>query len=72
MDYPSPENNVEFSFRVRTPYKNVKVVLKDGERVIRELKKPALLPAEMEKVILPGKTLAEIREGLNISIEEAQ
>ena len=70
VDYPSDDDKVEFSFRVRTPYKNASIVIKDDEKEIRLLKKPALLPAEMEKVILTNDILKDIVGTLTISIEE--
>ena len=71
VDYPSEDATVEFSFRVRTPYKNAKIVVKDGDTVIREIKKPALLPAEMEKVVLPNNILVNIKNDLTIEVKEA-
>ena len=61
----SEDETVEFSFRVRTPYKNATVVVKNGEEVKR-IKKLALLPAEMEKVILPKEVLTTIQNELVI------
>jgi NADPH-dependent 2,4-dienoyl-CoA reductase/sulfur reductase-like enzyme len=72
VDYPKEDPTVEFSFRVRTPYKNAKIVVRDGDTVLKEIKKPALLPAEMEKVILPNNILANIRNELTIEVKEAE
>ena len=70
VDYPSFDETVEFSFRVRTPYKNVSIVVKDGDTEIKRIKKLALLPAEMEKVILDKETLTNIKNELVIEVEE--
>ncbi|MBR2825560.1 MAG: FAD-dependent oxidoreductase [Solobacterium sp.] len=72
VDYPSEDESVEFSFRVRTPYKNATVVVKNGEEEVKRIKKLALLPAEMEKVILPKEVLTTIQNELVIEIEEGQ
>lgn len=55
------ENNLEIFMRVRNVYKNMKLQIKDGDKVIINLKKPHLAPGEMEKVIVPNKILKEIK-----------
>lgn len=72
VDYPNEDESVEFSFRVRTPYKNASIVVKNGDEIIKNIKKPALLPAEMEKVILPKDVLTQIKDELTIEVEEGQ
>ena len=71
VDYPNEDESVEFSFRVRTPYKNATVVVKNGNEEVKRIKKLALLPAEMEKVILPKEVLTAIHDELIIEVEEA-
>ena len=70
VDYPQDDDTVEFSFRVRTPYKNASVVVKSDGNEIKRIKKPALLPAEMEKVLLANDVLKDIKEELTIEVEE--
>ena len=55
------ENNLEIFMRVRNVYKNMKLQIKDGDKIIINLKKPHLAPGEMEKVIVPNKILKEIK-----------
>ena len=70
VDYPSEDESVEFSFRVRSPY-NASIVVKNGNEEVKRIKKLALLPAEMEKVILPKEVLTTIHDELVIEVEEA-
>lgn len=71
VDYPSSDDSVEFSFRVRTPYKDASIVVSSNGKEIKRMKKPTLLPAEMEKVILPKDILQTIQNELTIEVEEA-
>ncbi len=51
------EEKIEFKFRVIANYKKATIrILKDGE-ILKEIKKPHLAPAEMEKIILKKSEL---------------
>ena len=71
VDYPGKDKTVEFSFRVKAPCSDAKIVVSCGDTVIKTVKKQRLLPAEMEKVILPASALTEVKGELNFRIEEA-
>ena len=59
-------------FRVADVYRNVAVVVRDGERVIMKRKKQKLAPGEMETVKLSRDALTALDGGvISISIEEA-
>ena len=45
-------NETKVSFRVTKPYKSVVLNVKQGEKVIKSIKKQYMLPAEMENVII--------------------
>ena len=45
-------NGVKINFRVTQPYKDVYLVIKQGDNVLKKVKKPYLVPAEMENVII--------------------
>ncbi|MBR2066662.1 MAG: FAD-dependent oxidoreductase, partial [Solobacterium sp.] len=70
VDYPKEDESVEFSFRVRSPYKNASIVIKADGQEIKRIKKLALLPAEMEKVTLTKENLCAIQNELSFEIEE--
>ena len=53
----SEPKNTKVYYRVGGIYKNIKIVVKDGERVVFEKKKQKVAPAEMETVLLTAKAL---------------
>ena len=67
----SPEKTKVY-FRVANVYRDVKIVVRDGERVILEKKKQKVAPGEMETVLLSEKTLSECKPDttLTFSLEE--
>ncbi len=57
-------------FRVADVYRDAKIVVKDGNKVIIEKKKQKLAPGEMETVALKAELLASIESGnISFSIE---
>ncbi len=57
-------------FRVADVYRDAKIVVKDGDKVILEKKKQKLAPGEMETVALKADLLAKIESGnIRFSIE---
>lgn len=70
--YIRPENvekQVELYMRVTNIYKNVRLVVRAGETVIKEVKRLHVTPGEMETVKVAAKELAGISE-LSVSVEE--
>lgn len=65
------EKNLEVFFRVGDVFKNVNLIVKDGENPILTLKKPHLAPGEMEKINIPFSLLKDIKnKELTFSIED--
>ena len=62
------EKDVKVYFRVADVYRNVKIVVKSGDKVILETKKAKVAPGEMEAITLKEKTLNDIEE-LSFSLE---
>ena len=58
---------IEVLFRVRAVLNNATVVVKAGDKVLMSKKHEQMLPAEMEKLIIPKKML-EMAEGKDIEI----
>ena len=57
-------------FRVADVYRDAKIVVRDGDKVVISKKKQKLAPAEMEKVELSAEVIASLSgEGLSFSIE---
>ena len=75
MRYTVPQilteaKNTDVYFRVADVYRDAKIVVRDGERVIISKKKQKLAPAEMEKVELTAEMISALSgEGLSFSIE---
>ena len=54
------QNDVTVYFRVADVYRNVRIVVKDGEKVIINKKKQKVAPGEMETVTLTKAMLASL------------
>ena len=54
-------------FRVANVYRDVKIVVNEGERVILEKKKQKVAPGEMETVILTADMLTACKDGATIT-----
>ena len=65
--------NTKVYFRVGGVYKDVKIQLKHGDKVLLEKKKQKVAPGEMETITLTAKLLSECGDGadLTLGIEEA-
>jgi NADPH-dependent 2,4-dienoyl-CoA reductase/sulfur reductase-like enzyme len=62
--------NTSVYFRVADVYRDAKIVVRDGDRVLISKKKQKLAPAEMEKVELTSELISSLSgEGLSFSIE---
>jgi pyruvate/2-oxoglutarate dehydrogenase complex dihydrolipoamide dehydrogenase (E3) component len=55
--YLNSSDTVKINFRVQKPLKNITLVIKQNDKVIKETKKSYLIPAEMESVVLNKKDL---------------
>ena len=62
------KKNVTVYFRVADVYRDVRIVVKDGENVIINKKKQKVAPGEMETVTLTEKMLGDIK-GDKLSFE---
>ena len=74
--YTVPQNITEMTdttvyFRVADVYRDKKIVVRDGERVLLSKKKQKLAPGEMETVKLTAEQLSSVESGaLRFSIED--
>lgn len=60
---------VTFAFRVKKPIKKGTILIKDGDKVLKRVVKPILIPSEMEKVVLKDVDFNLINE-ISVSVEE--
>ena len=66
--------NTKVYFRVANVYRDVKIVVKEGDRIILEKKKQKVAPGEMETILLTEKMLCECADNATItfSLEDAK
>ncbi|NLY81877.1 MAG: FAD-dependent oxidoreductase [Clostridiales bacterium] len=63
-------SDIELKFRVRKPASNVRIILEDSEgNVLVNRKKWAVSPSEMEKVMIKGKMLEDIKGNLTLRLK---
>ena len=58
---------IKISFRVTKPFKDVKLNIYQGDKLIKRLPKPYLVPAEMENILL-DKALIENEEDIKVEV----
>lgn len=59
-------------FRVRKPLHNITIEILKGDTVLRKIKKDAVLPSEMEQVIVAGSKISEIAGEIVVRVRENQ
>ncbi len=60
---------VKLFFRVTGAYKNAKIVLKCGDKVLMEKTKKIVVPGEMENAIVPISLLKDVKSDVILSVE---
>lgn len=60
MMYFNDDSTFKVNFRVNKPYKDVELVIKQKDRVIKKQKKVYLIPAEMESIVLQKKDITSL------------
>ncbi|ASS37356.1 NAD(P)/FAD-dependent oxidoreductase [Mogibacterium pumilum] len=61
---------VTFYFRVRKPMSDIEIEILKGDKLLRTIHKDAVIPSEMEQVVIAGKHLEEADGNLTIQIKE--
>lgn len=64
-----PQKDVTLCFRPKEPTKQVEIIIRDGERIIKTLKKRYLLPAEMERIKLRQEELKDLNDTLVVEVK---
>lgn len=60
------DKTVKLKFRMRRPFKNVKILIKSGDEILMTLPKTQLLPAEMEMIQIPLSILQKVNDKLTL------
>lgn len=64
------KDQLSFKFRVRKPYKDVNIFIKEGDKVIKKIFKPAIIPSEMEIVKLDKSLFLKEANEISVYVEE--
>lgn len=64
------KDSLSFKFRVRKPFKDVNIYIKEGDKVIKKLFKPAIIPSEMEIVKLNKDLFGKTSTEISVYVEE--
>ena len=64
------KDKVSFKFRLRKPYKDVDIYIKEGDKVIKKIFKPAIIPSEMEIVKLDKSLFSKESNEISVYVEE--
>lgn len=64
------QNKLEIFMRVNNIYKNKKIVVREGDKIIGSFKRNHLAPGEMEKILLPEILLKKISKDILIELQE--
>jgi hypothetical protein len=67
--YINNEQTFKLNFRVNKPYKDVELIIKQKDKVIKKQKKAYLIPAEMESIILLKKDVISL-DDITIEVVE--
>ncbi len=63
------EKFVKLFFRVTGSYKNAKITLKSGDKVLLEKTKKIVVPGEMENIIVPINLIKDVKDDIILSVE---
>lgn len=73
FEIESLDGNLNVFMRVRNVFKNKQIVVKDEEgSVIQSFKKPHVVPAEMERIIILKDKLKNAKGAITISLEDGE
>ena len=64
------KDKLSFKFRVKKPFKDVNIYIKEGEKVIKKIFKPAIIPSEMEIVKLDKSLFSKESNEISVYVEE--
>ncbi len=62
--------NVTLYFRVTSVFKNCKIIVKDSEKSLVEIKKRVVVPGEMERVVLTQEKIKNAQGSITVCLEE--
>lgn len=69
IDTEAMEESLEIKLRVKNNARNVRLVLRNGDNVVKEMKKLRIAPSEMEKFEVKRTELSGLKGGFVLSVE---
>ena len=63
------EKFVKLFFRVTGSYKNAKITIKSGDKILLEKTKKIVVPGEMENIVVPINLIKEVKDDIILSVE---
>jgi thioredoxin reductase len=72
LSMDNAEDTLTFKFRVRKPSKNVYIDYKQGDKVVKSVFKPVIIPSEMEIEKLPKNLLENNQDTITISMRQKE
>lgn len=70
LNIDDASDKVSFKFRVAKPFKDIVINIKEGQRVLKKIIKPAIVPSEMEIVYLSKELFQKEDHTITVSVEE--
>ncbi len=64
------DDNFKIKFRVKKPYRNIDILILEGDNIVKKLYKNAIIPSEMEIITLNKSLLKQENNKLEVRIEE--
>ena len=64
------KDSLSLKFRVRKPFKDVNIFIKEGDKIIKKIFKPAIIPSEMEIVKLNKEMFTKESDKISVYVEE--
>lgn len=63
------QKDITFMFRSNRKYNQCKIIMSSNGKILKEMNKPYLLPAEMQKVVLDGTLVNGLIDDVEIKVE---
>ncbi|MBQ0010521.1 MAG: pyridine nucleotide-disulfide oxidoreductase, partial [Ruminococcus sp.] len=70
IDVTDDTDNVKVYFRVSDVFRNKTEVVRSGDKVLLQKKKPKFAPGEMEYVVLTREMLDQAGESITVGLED--
>jgi len=61
---------ISFKFRVAKPFKDIQILIKEGDKIIKKIIKPAIVPSEMEIVYVDKTLFSKENKEISVIVEE--